>query len=146
MDFSGYVALAGPSASSLFPPGGRVFGTIHAISGLVSGAGALAEYLPVPSDLVQVVPSNMSLKEAATFGGLAQTALKMVETASVASGHRILIHGASGGVGIVATQLANARGATVVATCSKRDFEMVKVAGADEVSHATRLVLLTRRF
>lgn len=141
MDFSGYVALAGPSAGSLFAPGARVFGTLHPASSLFSGAGALAEYLVVPSDLVQIVPSNVRLAEATALGGLAQTGLNMVEKAFVAKGHRILIHGASGGVGIIATQLAKARGATVIATCSKRNFEMVKASGADEVSHARHSML-----
>lgn len=136
-DFSGHVALAGPSAGPEFSAGTRVFGTIHPTAGLLSGAGTLAEYLLVPSELVQVVPSNVRLKEATALGGLAQTALKMVETAVVANGHRVLVHGASGGVGIVALQLAKARGAIVVATCSKRNFELVQAAGADEVSHTT---------
>lgn len=133
MDFSGHVVVAGSSTSSVFALGARVFGTIDPTSGVLSGAGTLAEYVLVPSHLVQVVPQNMKLEEAAALGGLAQTALKMVETAAVTDGHRILIHGASGGVGIIATQVAKAKGATVVATCSKRNFEMVNAAGADEV-------------
>jgi NADPH:quinone reductase-like Zn-dependent oxidoreductase len=134
MDFSGHVQSAGPSADAVFAPGTKVFGTIHPTSGLISGAGALAEYLITPSNLVQVVPPNVRPEEAAALGGLAQTALKMVETAGVAAGHRVLVHGASGGVGIAALQLATARGATVIATCSKRNMEMVKDAGADRVS------------
>lgn len=135
MDFSGHVQAAGPSADAVFAPGTKVFGTIHPTSGLTSGAGALAEYLVTPSNLVQVVPPNVRLEEAAALGGLAQTALKMVEKAGVAAGHRVLVHGASGGVGIAALQLATARGATVIATSSKRNMEMVKDAGADLVSH-----------
>lgn len=134
MDFSGHVEAAGPSADAVFAPGTKVFGTINPTSGLTSGAGALAEYLVTPSNLVQVVPANVRLDEAPALGSLAQTALKMVETAGVAAGHRVFVHGASGGVGIAALQLAKARGATVIATCSKRNMEMVKDAGADHVS------------
>ena len=134
MDFSGHVVLAGPTANPALPPGTRVFGTISPGSSVLSGAGSLAEYVVVPSELVQAIPQNIRLDEAATFGGLAQTALKMVETAGAAKGHRTIIHGASGGVGIVATQLAKAKGATVIATCSASKFDMVKAAGADEVS------------
>lgn len=139
MDFSGHVVLAGPSAQETYTPGTRVFGTINPTSGLLSGAGALAEYVLVPSDLIQVVPSNTSLEHAASFGALAQTALKMVESAGVINGSWILIHGASGGVGIMATQIAKAEGATVVATCSTRNAEMVKAVGADEVGDSKLL-------
>jgi NADPH:quinone reductase-like Zn-dependent oxidoreductase len=134
MDFSGHVVLAGPTANPALSPGMKVFGTISPASGLLSGAGSLAEYIVIPSDLVQTIPPNVRLDEAATLGGLAQTALKMVETAGVVQRHWIMIHGASGGVGIVATQLAKAKGATVVATCSACNIDMVKAAGADEVS------------
>lgn len=133
MDFSGHVEVAGPSADPVVGPGTRVYGTINPTSGLTSGAGALAEYIIIPSNLVQVVPPAMDLREAAALGCLVQTALKMVDTAGITSGNRILVHGASGGIGIAALQLAKARGANVIASCSKRNVELVKAARADQV-------------
>ena len=134
MDFSGHVVLAGPKANPALPSGTRVFGSVSPGSSVLSGVGTLAEFVEVPSNLVQAIPPNTRLDEAATFGGLAQTGLKMVETAGADKGHWTLIHGASGAVGIVATQLAKAKGATVVATCSASKFDMVTAAGADKVS------------
>jgi NADPH:quinone reductase-like Zn-dependent oxidoreductase len=143
MDFSGRVVLAGSSVESKFSPGTRVFGTANPVSAVLSGTGTLAEYISIPSNLVQVVPSKMHIRDVATLGGLAQTGQKMVDNAAVSAGHRVLIHGASGGVGIIALQLAKARGATVVATCSERNVRMVKAAGADEVSYARNIYYKT---
>jgi len=134
VDFSGIAVLAGPSVPSTFAPGTRVFGAIPPSSSVLSGVGTLAEYVVVPFAYTQVIPSNMSFEGAATLGGLAQTALRMVEKADVKKNDRILLHGASGGVGMVAIQLAKARGATIVATCSSAKFQMVQSAGANEVS------------
>ena len=131
MDFSGIVVAAGPGASALLTPETRVFGSFSPAAGL-GGAGTLAEYISIHSDFVQPVPAEMATKDAAALGGLAQTALKMVETAGIEKGSRVLIHGASGGVGIMAVQFAKARGAYIVATSSKRAMGMVKSAGADE--------------
>ena len=135
LDFSGEVVQTGPSAPSQFAQGTRVFGSVPPSVSIFSGTGALAEYVVVPSDYVRILPAKMRFEEAAGLCCLAQTAQKMVETASIASGHRVLVHGASGGIGLMAVQLARAAGGTIVATCSKRNFEMVKRAGADEVSN-----------
>lgn len=134
LDFSGIIAVTGPSVPPIFTPGTRVFGTIPPAASAFSGVGTLAEYTIVHSDYVQVIPSTIAFEEAATFGGLAQTALKILEKGAVAGGDCILIHGASGGIGIMATQLAKAKGATVVATSSSSKLQMVNNAGADEVS------------
>lgn len=134
IDFSGHVALTGPSAPSEFKVGTLLFGAIPASSSVLSGAGTMAEFVLVPADNVAVKPAGIRLIESAGLGGLGQTGLKMLEKAAVCSGDRILIHGGSGGVGIIAIQAVKAMGAVVVATCSGANAGPVREAGADEVS------------
>jgi len=101
--------------------------------------GAYAEYACVPETSVTRMPRNLTFKEATSIMQGALTAMEFLRRASVKSGHRILIIGASGGVGIPSVQLAKHHfGATVTGVCSSAKLEFVKSLGADEVVDYTR--------
>ncbi|KAE9389806.1 NAD(P)-binding protein [Gymnopus androsaceus JB14] len=117
-EFSGVVHLAGPSAPTGLCAGTRVFGNFPMMQ-LIAGAGALAEYIVVSASSVAVIPPSMGFVEASGLGG--------------AAGDRLLVNGGSGGVGTMVIQIAKARGAYVIATCSGRNIDLVKSLGADEV-------------
>lgn len=131
-EFSGLVHLAGPSAPAGLGAGTRVFGNFPMMQ-LIAGAGALAEYIVVPASSVAVIPSNLSLVEASGLGGAGQTAWNMFLNVDMKEGDRLLVNGGSGGVGTMVIQIAKARGAYVIATCSEPTADLVKSLGADEV-------------
>jgi len=132
-EFSGVVHLAGPSASKTFSAGTLVFGCLPMMT-LIAGAGTLAEYIVVPSSIVAMVPPCLAMVHAAGLSGAGQTALNMFDAVNVRNGDRVLVNGGSGGVGTMVVQLAKAKGAYVIATCSSANANMVKELGADEVS------------
>lgn len=132
-EFSGLVHLAGPAASEKLSPGTRVFGNFPMMQ-LIAGAGALAEYIVVPQSSVAIVPPVMGLEEASGLGGAGQTAWNMFLEVDLKMGDRVLVNGGSGGVGTMVIQIAKARGAYVIATCSGPSTDLVKSLGADEVS------------
>ncbi|KAK3935142.1 zinc alcohol dehydrogenase [Diplogelasinospora grovesii] len=133
LDFAGEIVAAGPDVSpELQKVGTKVCGSLG-VSQVAFGKGSLAEYVQVPAELVAVQPERMSSLEAAGVMGCAgQTAAIMIKEADVQPGQRVLINGASGGVGSVLLQIAKAKGATVYAVCSEANAEMVKRLGADE--------------
>jgi NADPH:quinone reductase-like Zn-dependent oxidoreductase len=100
--------------------------------------GAFAEYLVIPAALLAPRPSNVSFEEAAAVPW-ATTALQGLRDAGgLKAGQRVLIIGASGGVGTWAVQIARALGAHVTAVCGTRNVEMVRGLGADEVIDYTK--------
>lgn len=101
---------------------------------MLSGTGALAEYVVVCTNYVLVIHAKMRSEEATTLVGMAETALEKSEKAASKQGDRIVIHGASAAAGMIATQLAKAAGATVTARCSRSKFEIMKEVGANEES------------
>jgi NADPH:quinone reductase-like Zn-dependent oxidoreductase len=113
-----------------FGPGDEVFGT---------GLGAWAEYAVArPSHLVRK-PANVSFEEAAAVPIAALTALQAArDHAGVRPGHKVLINGASGGVGTYAVQLATSFGGDVTAVCSTRNVELVRSLGAARVIDYTQ--------
>jgi NADPH:quinone reductase-like Zn-dependent oxidoreductase len=113
-----------------FRPGDEVYGEVS--------AGAFAEYLVVPASAIAPKPSNLSFEEAAAtpWGVTALQALR--DAGRLKAGQRVLINGASGGVGTWAIQIAKAFGAQVTAVCSTRNVEMVRGLGADEVVDYTK--------
>src|SRR5918993_1243125 len=127
-DVAGVVEATGTGVSR-FVPGEAVFAMTPTSTG-----GAYAEYVAVGADNVAPAPSGVSLGEAAAVPLVSLTALQALrDKAELAAGEHVLIHGASGGVGTFAVQIAKAMGARVTATCSGRNVELVRRLGADEV-------------
>jgi len=128
-DMAGSVEAVG-SAVTRFKPGDEVFGACH---------GALAEYAHVAEDRLAPRPANLTLQQAAAVPTAAVTALiGLRNVGKIQPGQRVLINGASGGVGTFAVQLAKAFGADVTGVCSTRNVDLVKSIGADHVVDYTR--------
>jgi NADPH:quinone reductase-like Zn-dependent oxidoreductase len=128
-DVAGTVAAVGEGVTEL-RPGDEVFGWC---------AGAFAEYVCAPQDHFLPKPVNLSFEQAAAVGVSATTALQLVrDQAKVKPGQKVLINGASGGVGTFAVQIAKSFGAEVTGVCSTRNVDMVKTLGADHVIDYTR--------
>ena len=122
-DFSGIVEAVGKDISHV-SVGDRVFG---------GRTGAFAEYLVVKNAVARI-PDEVSLEGAAAVGTAAITALQALrDQGGVQPGQRVLINGASGGVGTYAVQIAKALGATVTGVCRTHNVEMVRSLGADHV-------------
>jgi len=133
-DFCGTVVAAGPGVSKDGPAvvGSVVCGAVP-VSKLTTGTGSLAEYITVPADCVAGKPERLSAGAAAGLGIAGQTAALIMSEADVKQGERVLLNGASGGVGTMMCQILKARGATVFGICSGRNEEMVKKLGVSEV-------------
>jgi NADPH:quinone reductase-like Zn-dependent oxidoreductase len=127
-DIAGTVAAVGKNVNA-FRPGDEVFGDISGV-----GLGGFAEYVAVPEKALAFKPANLSFEEAAAVPLAGVTALQgLRDKGSVQAGQKVLIHGASGGVGMFAVQIAKAFGAEVTAVCSTRNIKMVRSIGADQV-------------
>jgi NADPH:quinone reductase-like Zn-dependent oxidoreductase len=132
-DVAGQVEAVGKNVT-MFKPGDEVFG-----SPFMHGFGAFAERVCVPEDLLAPKPSNLSFEQAAAVPLAASTALQgLRDHGRVAPGQKVLIVGASGGVGTFAVQIAKHFGAEVSGVCSTRNVEMVKSLGADYVIDYTQ--------
>jgi NADPH:quinone reductase-like Zn-dependent oxidoreductase len=100
---------------------------------------ALAEYACAPEGKFAMAPTNLTLEQAAAVPSAAMAALHALrDEASVQPGQKVLINGASGGVGTSAVQIAKALGAEVTGVCSTRDVETVRSIGADHVIDYTK--------
>src|SRR5213594_3166002 len=128
-DFSGTVEAVGRNVTE-FKPGAEVFGV---------RAGALAEYICVTASRAVVSkPGNVTFEQAASIP-TALTALQgLRDTGHVKAEQKVLINGASGGVGTFAVQIAKAFGAEVTGVCSTRNLDLVKSLGADHVIDYTK--------
>jgi len=132
-DVAGQVEAVGRNVTTL-QPGDEVFG-----SPFMHGFGAFAERVVVPEDLLAPKPANLSFEQAAAVPLAASTALQgLRDHGRIEPGQRVLIIGASGGVGTFAMQIAKALGAEVTAVCSTRNVDMVRSLGADHVIDYTR--------
>jgi len=124
VDVAGTVEAVGPNVTR-FKPGDEVFGGAPA---------AFAEYVRAREDRLLLKPRDMSFEQASTLGVAGRTALQGVrDHAQVTAGQRVLIHGAGGGVGTFAVQIAKVLGARVTAVTGPRNVDMVRSLGADEV-------------
>ena len=130
VDYSGTVEAIGKNVTN-FKPGDEVFGGKN---------GAIAEYLCALADRAVVLkPANMTFEQAAAVPVAAITALQgLRDKGKIQSGQRVLINGASGGVGTFAVQIAKSFGAEVTGVCSTRNVDLVQSIGADHVIDYTK--------
>ncbi|MEM6452310.1 MAG: NAD(P)-dependent alcohol dehydrogenase [Cyanobacteria bacterium P01_D01_bin.105] len=132
-DIAGQVEAVGKNVKQ-FLPDDEVFGDLSEC-----GFGAFSEYTAVPENALVHKPTNLSFEEAATVPVSGLAALQALrDYGEVRSGQRVLINGASGGVGSFAVQLAKGFGAEVTAVCSTGKMDMVKSLGADYVVDYTQ--------
>lgn len=131
-DVAGQVEAVGRNVTQ-FQPGDEVFGDLS-----LCGFGAFAEYVAAPERVLALKPSNLTFDEAAAVPVSAVTALLGLREGKIQAGQRVLINGASGGVGTFAVQIAKAFGAEVTAVCSTSKVEMVRALGADHVIDYTK--------
>jgi NADPH:quinone reductase-like Zn-dependent oxidoreductase len=106
--------------------------------------GACAEFVVIAADYAVPIPDGVDDESAATLPIAGGSALQALDDAKLASGQRLLVTGAAGGVGHFAVQVAKRRGAHVVGTCSTANVEFVASLGADEVVDYTRQDVLAR--
>ena len=128
-DFAGIVKEVAPGIDD-FKAGDRVYGAIPAFSGK---SGALAEIANVNQKHLRAMPEWLSFEEAASLPIAALTALNGLRRCGVRKGTRVLVNGATGGVGHFGIQAAKAKGAHVTATCSEGNKELALKLGADKV-------------
>ncbi|WP_308420197.1 NADP-dependent oxidoreductase [Pseudoclavibacter endophyticus] len=134
-DVAGVVDAVGADTPE-FSVGDRV--ASYARKDVVSG-GTFAEYVSVPATSVARIPETVSFDEAAGLPLAGLTALRILETLEVTSDDTLLIHAASGGVGTFASQLAAARGATVIGTASPKHHERLAGHGITPVEYGDDL-------
>ena len=129
MDVAGTVEAVG-SAVTRFQPGDEVFG---------AATGSFAEYAKAKEGQLALKPTNLTFEQAAAVPTSAATALMALrEVGKVTAGQRVLVIGASGGVGTYAVQIAKALGAHVTGVASTAKLDLVRAVGADEVIDYTR--------
>lgn len=132
-DVAGQVEAVGRSVTH-FQPGDEVFGDLSAC-----GFGGFAEYVCAPEDAFALKPATVTFEQAAAVPLAAITALQGIrDNGEIQSGQKVLINGASGGVGTFAVQIAKSFGAEVAAVCSTRKMEMIRSIGADHVIDYTQ--------
>lgn len=125
-DISGVIEAVGKDVTQ-FHPGDEVFGDLSGC-----GWGGFAEYVAVPEHALALKPANLSFEEAAAVPMAGVTALQSLrDKGKIQSGQKVLINGASGGVGTFAVQIAKSFGAEVTGVCSTRNLDILKSIGAD---------------
>jgi NADPH:quinone reductase-like Zn-dependent oxidoreductase len=132
-DVAGRVEVVGRNAKQ-FQPGDEVFGDISEC-----GFGGFAEYVSVPENILALKPTNIAFEDAAAAPMAAVVALQgLRDMGRIQAGQKVLINGASGGIGTFAVQIAKSFGAEVTGVCSARNLDMVRSIGADEVIDYTQ--------
>ena len=129
-DFSGVVEAVGKNVTN-FKPGDEVFGAKN---------GAVADYICVKADRAVVMkPANITFEQAGSVAVAGLTALQgLRDKGHIQAGQKVLVNGASGGVGTFAVQIAKAVGAEVTGVCSTHNVDLVKSIGADHVIDYTK--------
>lgn len=128
IDVAGTVEAVGQNVTR-FQAGDDVFGTCD---------GSFAEYASAREDMLAPRPANLTFEQAAAVPTSAATALQALRIGKVNPGQKVLIVGASGGVGLFAVQIATSFGAHVTGVCSTAKLDLVRAAGADHVIDYTR--------
>ena len=132
-DLAGRIEAIGRNVKQ-FKPGDEVYGDIGAW-----GNGSFAEYICVPEIALALKPDNVSFEQAAAVPMAALTALQgLRDQGKIKPGQKVLIQGASGGVGTFAVQIAKAFGAHVTAVTSPRNLDQARALGADQVIDYTK--------
>jgi NADPH:quinone reductase-like Zn-dependent oxidoreductase len=131
-DVAGHVEAVGRNVTQ-FRPGDEVFGELSRC-----GFGAYAEFAAAPEKALALKPANLSFEEAATLPTAGCTALQGLRKGRIQRAQRVLLHGASGGVGTFAVQIAKSFGTEVTAVCSTRNVDMVRSIGADHLIDYTK--------
>jgi NADPH:quinone reductase-like Zn-dependent oxidoreductase len=132
LDIAGEIESVGKHVQRL-KAGDHVYGFVP-----VGANGATAEYICVPEHHVRPKPANMTMIEVAAVPTAATMALRFLQAGGIQRGQRVLINGASGGIGTFAVQLAKSFGTDVTGVCSTVNLEMVRSLGADEVIDYTQ--------
>jgi NADPH:quinone reductase-like Zn-dependent oxidoreductase len=127
-DFAGVVEAVGKDVTE-FKSGDEVFGVKW---------GAIAEYVCARKDRVALKPANITFEQAGALGLASLTALQGLQKGKIHAGQKVLINGASGGVGTFAVQIAKAFDTEVTAVCSTGNVEMARTLGADHVIDYTK--------
>jgi len=128
-DIAGQVEATGKNVTR-FQPGDKVFASCES---------AFAEYACAPENKIAMAPTNLTLEQAAAVPSAAMASLHALrDQANVQAGQKVLINGASGGVGTFSVQIAKSLGAEVTGVCSPRNVEMVRSIGADHVIDYTK--------
>ena len=129
VDYAGTVEAVGKNVTE-FKPGDEVYGNRF---------GAFAEYVVATGKALALKPASLTFEQAASIPVAALTALQALrDTGKIQPGQKVLINGASGGVGTFAVQIAKSFGAEVTGVCSGRNAEMVRSIGADHVIDYTK--------
>jgi NADPH:quinone reductase-like Zn-dependent oxidoreductase len=137
-DVAGHVEAVGRNVTQ-FRPGDEVFGELSRC-----GFGAYAQFVAAPAKALALKPVNLSFEEAATVPTAGCTALQALRKGRIERAQRVLINGASGGVGTFAVQIAKSFGAEVTAVCSTRNVDVVRSIGADHVIDYTKVDFATQ--
>ena len=133
-DVAGRIEAIGNNVKQ-FKPGDEVFGYLPS----ATGRGTFAEYVCANETAITLKPANLTFEQAAAVPVAVLTALQgLRDKGNIQPGQKVLINGASGGVGTFAVQIAKAFGAEVTAVCSTRNLEMVRSIGADHVIDYTK--------
>ena len=127
-DVAGEVEAVGKDVTQ-FKPGDEVFGSV---------SGALAEYVCSSGRALVIKPASVTFEQAGSIPHAGQTALQGLRVGNIQAGQKVLINGATGGVGTFAVQIAKSFGAEVTAVCSTRNIELVRSIGADHVIDYTK--------
>jgi NADPH:quinone reductase-like Zn-dependent oxidoreductase len=132
-DVAGRVEVVGKNVRQ-FRPGDEVYGDL-----IECGLGAFAEYVAVPENVLSLKPVNATFEEAAAVPEAAVVALQGLRDAGkIKPGQKVLIYGASGGIGTFAVQIAKSFGAEVTGVCSTRNLDLVSAIGADHIIDYTK--------
>jgi NADPH:quinone reductase-like Zn-dependent oxidoreductase len=132
-DLAGRIETVGGDVKQ-FQPGDEVYGDLSAC-----GFGTFAEYVSVPENALALKPANISFEEAAAVPEAAVVALQgLRDEGQLRSGQKVLIYGASGGIGTFAVQIAKSFGAEVTGVCGTKNLEMVRSIGAAQVIDYTQ--------